>query len=881
MLESVLLLVSLEWQQSRLARQPRSRLECCSPLSGKETSLHTRVSCEDSVLSIKSKCSHCGVKKPGKSPRDQSVQSGRTQDYQHTPSSFYSHSSAYHRPTLPSHNLHMSSPPVLIHHAPIPYTYLQPCHECVPAPQLHHCHTQHQCSPCYLHKEDTGRFNQEFEHLKEFIREEIRSGWTKSPRNRRLKTYNCSREYAVSETSTTSETDLEDPYVLPSSNASRPGKPYRRRKGQETDSSCHSLAATHSIDSKHSEVSSILEDELFVKLVSNPAKYSYELQEIAKLLTSPPVSRASSTTSRQKLSAIKHLVREAMCSYSTSELDTSDANEEGPHTEESEGNLSRLEHVSSRTIHKARKAKETKGECGISPKPSILKTSSRPSERDIASPASLTGLKRVNFSSETIDIDDGQPTQLNNIPDDYVVVEQDEIALATQEIREAEQTAQELVPDSRSSTQETVPDSRSSTHLAYPYDLYMTGQLAEPYTIVQSLDLSVAPSGSHVSDEGGRVDAASRLLSELGIESCASSKLSVSHSLELKASLPSIPSYISETVSRNSVSSRPNRPVQENDTTPSLLSNSRSSLNQAAPLRDGEDELEAEKRNNRSCQEVAGVPEDTARVEETPELPESHPRRYSRSNSLTQQESLRRSSVGQMSRISLVSRPSFQMNAQQPLAEEMVPPKIEKQTSKSSLASRIFSTFTSIVSLKPSTSKTSVAEQESVHSIASNLSRSAPVDSNESISKLKQNVSHANIDTSTLEKSTSNSSRPVSRQEEIQKGNSSVSKSGSRQEEIQKGNSSVSKSGSRQEEIQKGNSSVSRSGSRQEEIQKGNSSVSKSGSRQEEIQKGNSSVSKSGSRQEEIQKGNSSVSRSGSRPEEIQKVASTVSWSWI
>ena len=69
--------------------------------------------CEDSVLSIKSRshCSHCGVKKPGKSPRDQSVQSGRTQDYQHTPSSFYSHSSAYHRPDAPfSQPPHVLSP---------------------------------------------------------------------------------------------------------------------------------------------------------------------------------------------------------------------------------------------------------------------------------------------------------------------------------------------------------------------------------------------------------------------------------------------------------------------------------------------------------------------------------------------------------------------------------------------------------------------------------------------------------------------------------------------------------------------------------------------------------------------------------------------------
>ena len=626
--------------------------------------------------------------------------------------------------------------------------------------------------------------------------------------------------------------------------------------------SSHSLAATHSIKSKQSEVSSILEDELFLKLVSNPAKYNYELQEIAKLLTSPPISRASSTTSRQKLSAIKHLVREAICSYSTSELDSSDAIED-PQTEESEENLSRLDHVSSRTIHKARKAKEMKGECAISPKPSILKTSSRLSERDIAPCVSLTGLKRVNFSSETIDIDDGLPTQLHNIPDDYVVVEQDEIALATQEIREAEQTAQEIETD------------QSSTHLAYPYDQYIAGELAEPYTIVQSLDKSVGPSDSHASNEGGRADAASRLLSELGIESDNNSKLSVSHSLELKASLPSIPSYISETESRNSVSSRPNRPVQESGTTPSLLSNSRSSLNQVTPQRDEEDQLEAEKRSNRS-REVLG---DTVSAEDVSELVELHPRRSSRSNSVTQEHELRRNSMGQMSRLSFVSRHSILMNTQQqPLPEEVVPTKIEKQSSKSSLASRIFSTFSSIVSLKPSGSKTSVAEQDSIHSNVSNLSlASNQVENNESIREMKKNVSHANIDTSTLEKSRSNLSRPVSRQEEIQKANSSMSKSGSRQEEIQKAESSVSKSGSRQEEIQKANSSMSKSGSRQEEIQKAESSVSKSGSRQEEIQKANSSMSKSGSRQEEIQKAESSVSKSGSRQEEIQKANSSVS----
>ena len=603
--------------------------------------------------------------------------------------------------------------------------------------------------------------------------------------------------------------------------------------------------ATHSIDSKQSEVSSVLEDELFAKLVSNPAKYSYELQEIAKLLTSPPISRASSTTSRQKLSAIKHLVREAICSYSTSELDSSDANEEEPQTEESEGNLSKLEHISSRTIHKARKAKEIKGDFAISPKPSILKTSSRLLERDITPSASLTGLKRVNFSTETIDIDNGQPTQLNNIPDDYVVVEQDEIASVTQEIREAEQTAHGI---------ET--DSKSSTNLAYPYDQYMAGELAEPCTIVQNLDKFIGPSDSHAS-KVGRSDAASRLLSELGIESETNSKLSISHSLELKASLPSIPSYISETESRNSVASRPNRPVQESDTpvssnTPSLLSNSRSSLNQVVPQRDGEDELETEKRSNRSCQEVTGAREDSACVEEIPELVEIHPHRSSRRNSLTQE--LRRNSMGQMSRISLVSRPSVQMNATKPqsLPEEGTGPKIEKQTSKSSLASRIFSTFSSIVSLKPSGSKTSVAEQESIHSNVSNLSlASNPADNNKSVSALKQHVSHVDIDTSTLEKSISNSSRQVSRQE-IQKENSSVSRTGSRQEEIQKANSSVSRTGSRQEEIQKANSSVSRTGSRQGEIQKANSSVSRTGSRQEEIQKENSSMSRTGSRQEDL-----------------------------
>ena len=74
-----------------------------------------------------------------------------------------------------------------------------------------------------------------------------------------------------------------------------------------------------------------------------------------------------------------------------------------------------------------------------------------------------------------------------------MVVEQDEIALATQEIREAEQTAQEIESDPK-----------SSTHLAYPYDQYIAGELAEPYTIVQSLDRYVVPSESYVSNQGGR-----------------------------------------------------------------------------------------------------------------------------------------------------------------------------------------------------------------------------------------------------------------------------------------------------------------------------------------------------------------------------------------
>ena len=688
------------------------------------------------------------------------------------------------------------------------------------------------------------------------------------------------------------------------------------------DTSVHTLAATHSLQSKRSEVSSVLDDELFMKLVSNPAKYSYELQEIAKLLTSPPASRASSTTSRQKLRTIKHLVRDAISSYSTSEMDTSDTADEGVAntevsvSEEWEANLSRLEHVSSRTIHKARKAKEQelRGEPPISPKPSILKTSSRASERAIDPATSLTGLKRVNFSSETINIDDGQPTQVSNIPDDYVVVEEDEISLATQELQQM-QTASEPVPEARSvsvtPSDEVSPapvlssPTKSTMHVAYPYDQYIAGQLAEPYTILQNQNESVSHSESAVSNRAG---AASRVLTEMGIESELYNRLSYSHSLELKASLPSIPSYISGTESRNSISLRPNRPALESETgvdqvetVPSrggLLSHSRASLNQVVPQDLRPDELDEEKRNTRSNRELptpADGPTDPICVEEVSDQVDTQPHPPSRRNSLTLREhESRRQSLTQLSRISLVSKPSLHVSMQQqqqqpsPLTEEMSTlsqPEaiIEKQTSKSSLAekaSRIFSSLTSLVSLKGSGSKASqpvgtVAEQESnisIHANASNMSLGSKALPKEA----KYSVSRSGSKQEEIQKTNSSLSKSGSKQEEIQKTNSSLSKSGSKQE-IQKTNSSLSKSGSKQEEIQKANSSMSKSGSKQEEIQKANSSLSKSGSKQEEIQKANSSLSKSGSKQEEIQKTNSSLSKSGSKQEEIEKANSSLS----
>ena len=692
--------------------------------------------------------------------------------------------------------------------------------------------------------------------------------------------------------------------------------------GPSMDTSVHTLAATHSLQSKRSEVSSVLDDELFMKLVSNPAKYSYELQEIAKLLTSPPASRASSTTSRQKLRTIKHLVRDAISSYSTSEMDTSDTADEGVAntevsvSEEWEANLSRLEHVSSRTIHKARKAKEQelRGEPPISPKPSILKTSSRASERAIDPATSLTGLKRVNFSSETINIDDGQPTQVSNIPDDYVVVEEDEISLATQELQQM-QTASEPVPEARSvsvtPSDEVSPapvlssPTKSTMHVAYPYDQYIAGELAEPYTILQNQNESVSHSESAVSNRAG---AASRVLTEMGIESELYNRLSYSHSLELKASLPSIPSYISGTESRNSISLRPNRPALESETgvdqvetVPSrggLLSHSRASLNQVVPQDLRPDELDEEKRNTRSNRELptpADGPTDPICVEEVSDQVDTQPHPPSRRNSLTLREhESRRQSLTQLSRISLVSKPSLHVSMQQqqqqpsPLTEEMSTlsqPEaiIEKQTSKSSLAekaSRIFSSLTSLVSLKGSGSKASqpvgtVAEQESnisIHANASNMSLGSKALPKEA----KYSVSRSGSKQEEIQKTNSSLSKSGSKQEEIQKTNSSLSKSGSKQEEIQKTNSSLSKSGSKQE-IQKTNSSLSKSGSKQEEIQKANSSLSKSGSKQEEIQKANSSMSKSGSKQEEIQKTNSSLSKSGSKQEEIQKANSVVS----
>ncbi|KAI6654920.1 hypothetical protein LOD99_2799 [Oopsacas minuta] len=761
---------------------------------------------------MKSECSHCGTNKTRKCPH-------HTQEYKHSPNSYYTHTPSYHRTaTLPSHNLHMSSPPVIIQHTPIPCSYIQSCHECVPAPQLHHCHQQHQCSPCHMHKEES-RFNQEFESLKDFIREEIRSGWTKSPRSRRAKPYSSSREYTVS------ETDSEDPYLLSGqSKGTYPSKSYKLWKNQDTEST-HSLAATHSLQSKRSEVSSILEDELFMKLVSNPAKYSYELQEIAKLLTSPPASRASSTSSRQTLRTIKHLVRDAICSYSTSELESSDTNEEGPLTEESEGNLSRLEYVSSRTIYKARKAKEMKSEVTITPKPSILKTSSRLIDQGIDPCISLTGLKRVNFSSETINIDDGQPTQLNNIPDDYVVVGEDEISLAGQEIREAEQTTANNIQESQSANSKIELAVKSSAHLAYPYDQYMAGELADPYTIVQNEDQSVSASCSRASQRG-RADAASRILSELGMESDTNIKLSYSHSLELKASLHSIPSYVSEAESRNSIGIRPNRPALESntgvadDTHPSrLLSNSRASLKEVVPQREGEDELEIEKRANSqgiTTRNVETICDDemTDSVNIEPVQP---PRRR---NSLTLREyDSRRKSMTQFSRISLVSKPSFQVNEQQEqaLSEEVVSvnqpvEKTEKQTSKSSLASRIFSSFTSLVSLKPSASKSSVIEQgsnKSIHSDVSNMSLS---------SKTADSVSRTGPKQEDIQKAASSVSRTTSKQEYIHKASSSVSNIASKQDEIQKASSSVSRTASKREDIQKAASSVGRTASKQEDI---------------------------------------------------------------
>ena len=913
-----------------------------------ELSTQLGVSQEDSALSVKSKCSRCGTKKPPRadpSPRgnpshisNSTLESNPTL-YTQTSSSYAQYPPHLRQTTLPSHNLHLSSPPVLIQHAPIPYTYIQPCHECVPAPQLHHCHRQQQvhCSPCPLHKEE-NIFSHEFEQLKEFIREEIRTGWTKSPRSRRHKGYSSSRDYTGTETTTPSETESEDPYLLPgqtrsslSSKAARANKAYKSWKGPGMEMSVQSLAATHSLHSKRSEVSSILDDELFMKLVSNPAKYSNELQEIAKLLTSPPASRASSTTSRQKLRTIKHLVRDAISSYSTSEMDTSDtADEDVPHREayDSEGNLSRLEHVSSRTIHKARKAKEQemRGELQISPKPSILKTSSRTSQRAIDPVTSLTALKRVNFSSETINIDDGQPTQVSNIPDDYVVVEQDEISLATEQLQQNEQIASETVIETNASSvvpsDEIVPvlssPTKSTMHVAYPYDQYIAGELADPYTILQNEGASVSHSESAASSRGGRVGAASRVLTEMGLDSELSNQLSYSHSLELKASLPSIPSYVSGTESRNSISLRPKNPGLESDTganeverVPSragLLSHSRASLQQVVPQDLRRDELEEEKRNNRSNQALPTPPDDPMdRVcaEEMFRRDDTQTQLASRRNSLTLREhESRRQSLTQLSRISLVSKPSLHMSVQQQqqqqpsLLEEEVATHsqtegiIEKQTSKISLAekaSRILSSITSLVSLKGSGPKTSsqqvgaVAQQGSnaaLHTNASNMYRAAKAQSeeanistNKSAPEETQTVnSSVSASGSKQETQTANnmSASKIGYNEDMPEVNSSVSVSASKQDEIQ-----VSKSGSIKG-IRKTDSSANRTGSK-EEIQRVNSSVSRINSKQDEIQTVSRSVSKSTSEREDTQDMKSSVSTSGSKQAVVQTVKSSVS----
>ena len=793
-----------------------------------DTSTHSHVTAEESALSLKPACSRCGSKKP----RSESSPHRKREEPPY-PSPGYAYSS------LPSHNLHLSSPPVIIQQAPLPYPYPPPpsCHEC----SAHHSHSlrhschscpQRHCSPCCPPREEP-RFSQEFECLKDFIRDEIRSGWSKSPRSRRPKSYSSSRGYP-SGTSTPSETESEDPYLvagLSSSKGARGAKFYKPRLPY----SGHSLAATHSLATNSSDASSVLEDELFLKLVSNPAKYSHELQEIAKLLTSPPVSRASSTTSRQKLRTIKHLVREAITSYSASELESSDA--ETPRTpdessEESEQIPSRLDHVSSRTLHKARRAKE-RCEGYISPKPSILKTASRPSEQAMETAASLTGIKRVNFSKETVNIDDGQTVEIGSIPDDFVVVEEDEISLATQEMQ-ASMNLEEVRP--------SLPPTEL---VAYPYDLYMAGDRTEACTIVQSMTRS---------EEGaGRAEAAGRVLSELRNDSVGVA-ISISHSLELKASLPSIPSYLSEVESVSALSQRPNRPALESEASRSrmnpgsgsssrqggLLSHSSASLNQIIPRAQGDDELEQEKRSSRSRQSDSPEPRRSEpdptdanenQIEENcpPVVP---PKPQSRRNSLTLREhESRRHSLTQMSKISLVSRPSVQ-HSHQPLLEEETPPitpqtqaKIEKQASRSSLvekASKILSSISSLVSLK-SNSGTKVAPQEI-----------AKIGESESNSSLRPDPDKIGMKSS--------ASRSQSRQEDI------PSRSQSRQEDI------PSRSQSRQEDI------PSRSQSRQDVPSRSQSRQdipSRSQSRQEDI------PIRSQSRQEDI------PSRSQSRQEDI------------